>query len=204
MDSDSGREGNVFRPDIESCRRISDSVHSKLQITRRSSSGNFAYVDGTRSCRSAHLSRTRDPCDDFYDNQGSKHIWVVLDESHTSFPLRSRRRCTTLCKRSKAHHRLTPSRRTKCRDPSLQYSTPSLRCRTHNTPPCSPSRSAALCNVRCAPWWTSNYRLESAVTEDSAPGWKIRQHTLRRRSAPGVCRGVNGDHVASDRTCAHK
>jgi len=46
--------------------------------------------------------------------------------------------------------------------------------------------------------------LESAVTEDSAPGWKIRQHTLRRRSAPGVCRGVNGDHVASDRTCAHK
>jgi len=74
----------------------SDSVHSKLQITRRSSSGNFAYVDGTRSCRSAHLSRTRDPCDDFYDNQGSKHIWVVLDESHTSFPLRSRRRCMTL------------------------------------------------------------------------------------------------------------
>lgn len=73
-----------------------DSVHSKLQITRRSSSGNFAYVDGTRSCRNVHLSRIRDPCDDFYDNQGSKHIWVVLDESHTSFPLRSRRRCMTL------------------------------------------------------------------------------------------------------------
>lgn len=71
---------------------------------------------------------------------------------------------THLCRRSKAHHRLTPSRRTKCRDPSLQHSTPSLRCRTHNTPPCSPSRSAALCNVRCAPWWTSNYRLQQETT----------------------------------------
>lgn len=46
--------------------------------------------------------------------------------------------------------------------------------------------------------------LESAATGDSAPGLKIRQHTLRRRSDPGVCRGVNGDHVASGRTCAHK
>lgn len=46
--------------------------------------------------------------------------------------------------------------------------------------------------------------LESAAAEVSAPGWKMQQHSLRRRSDPGVCRGVNGGHVASGRTCAHK
>ena len=67
---------------------------------------------------------------------------------------------THLCRRSKAHLRLTPSRRTKCQGPDRQHSTPSPRCRWHSTPPCSSSRSAALCSAHCAPWWTNSYRLQ--------------------------------------------
>lgn len=67
---------------------------------------------------------------------------------------------THLCTRSTAHLHWGLARRRACRRPCLRCSTPSRRCSTRSTLPCSPSRWASLRTCHFAPWPTSTCHLK--------------------------------------------